>query len=497
MLSRPSLELARHLAVSTENLKISNPNPTLFDDAVRYSLPMLQNPTRQVSLENYVDDVSVQADVTSEDGFSQHEAAVTDASEVLMQGLITQMAYVRNTILPVISQVSSDILERVKDSEPRDLEVVQYEASDLVKSGLVREVVGKFKVKGELARIIRNGPEREENRLIAGMQTGVAEIDDALAQAIGKYGTGVVQKLYDAVFRGEYDRSPSAMNNEIYRLVQKTPNNRWTLAPFTQEHADLGIILYFLVDSLVTDPLDGTGYGLEEYQNVMGALRNQVGVVAHHAVRLYEEAIQANKMVIRRPSAGTFQFKEGDGQVVVYGEVYRRFLEQGGSPEALIGGSMAPQPFMFLTDYVKNKDHFYALWKNATEQREAFSRKTIMRRIGDSLIHCADERVRALPEDQFPVGVDRVAKVAEMRAAMKDLAQFFREWDVQDTPNVYELVKTKLCTHVFDFVDSRGIIDTINEELEDGEAHPAHAAWYSAMRYLAKWCVANYTVTAQ
>lgn len=106
--------------------------------------------------------------------------------------------------------------------------------------------------------------------------------------------------------------------------------------PFTQEHADLGIILYFLVDSLVTDPLEGTGLGLAEYENAMGALRNQVGLIAHMALRQYDDAINAGKLVIRRPRAGTFQFKDGDGQVVVFAEVYRKFLDQGGSPEALI-----------------------------------------------------------------------------------------------------------------------------------------------------------------
>lgn len=495
MLSRPSLELGRLLAVSTENLKISNPNPTLFDDAVRYSLPLVRQQGQQVSLENYVEEVAATADVVSDDGFSQHEAAVADASEVLLQGLVTQMGYVRNTVLPVISQVSSDVLERVKDSEPRDLEVVQYEPSALVKSALVREIVSKFKVKQELTKLVRNAPEREENRLIGGMHTGIPELDDALAASIGKYGTGVVTKLYDAVFRGEYDRSPSAMNNEIYRLIQKSPNGSFTLMPFTQEHADLGIILYFLVDSLVTDPLEGTGMGLAEYENVMGALRNQVGLVAHMALRQYDDAVNAGRMVIRRPPAGTMQFREGDGQVVVYAEVYRKFLAAGGSPEALIGGSTTAKPVMFLSEYVQNKDHFVALWKKMTDEREAFSRKTILTRIAEGFVQSADARLRALPEDQFPAGEDRVAKVAEMRAAMKDLGAFFKDWDVQDTPNVYDMVKDKLCQYVFNFVDARGIIDTINEELEDGEVHPAHAAWYAALRYLSKWCAANYHIT--
>jgi hypothetical protein len=495
MLSRPSLELARLLAVSTESLKISNPNPTLFDDAIRYSLPLVRKQGQQVSLENFVEEVAVTADVTSEDGFAQHEAAVADATEILLQGLITQMRYVRNTVLPVISQVSSDVLERVKDTEPRDLEVVQYEPSPLVKSGLVREIVSKFKVKQELTKLVRNAPEREENRLIGGMHTGIPELDDALAASIAKYGTGVVTKLYNAVFRGEYDRAPTPMNDEIYRLLQKTPNGSFTLMPFTQEHADLGIILYFLVDSLVTDPLEGTGLGLAEYENAMGALRNQVGLIAHMALRQYDDAINAGKLVIRRPRAGTFQFKDGDGQVVVFAEVYRKFLDQGGSPEALIGGATTEKPVMYLSEYLQNKDHFVALWKKLTDTREAFSRKTILTRIGEGLVQCADERIRALPEDQFPADVNRVEKVAEMRAALKDLGVFFRGWDVQDTPNVYELVKEKMCAHVFNFVDAKGIIDTINEELEDGEVHPAHAAWYAAMRYLAKWSAANFTIT--
>jgi hypothetical protein len=495
MLSRPSLELARLLAVNTESLKITNPNPTLFDDAVRYSLPMVRKQGQQVSLESYVEEVAVTADVTSDDGFSQHEAAVADASEVLLEGLVTQMSYVRNTVLPVISQISSDVLEKVKDSEPRDLEVVQYEPSPLVKSALVREIVSKFKVKQELNKLVRNAPEREENRLIGGMHTGIPELDDALAASIGKYGTGVVTKLYNAVFRGEYDRSPTSMNDEIYRLLQKTPSGTFTLMPFTQENADLGIILYFLVDSLVTDPLEGTGLGLAEYENAMGALRNQVGLIAHMALRQYDDAINAGKMVIRRPRAGTFQFRDGDGQVVVFAEVYRKFLDQGGSPEALIGGATTDKPVMFLSEYLQNKDHFASLWKKLTDEREAFSRKTILTRIGEGLIHCADARIRALPADQFPAGEDRVAKVAEMRSAMQDLPAFFKGWDVQDTPNVYDLVKDKVCAHVFNFVDARGIIDTINEELEDGEAHPAHAAWYAALRYMAKWSAANFTIT--
>lgn len=498
MLKKNSMRLAQHLAVAIENFDISNPHDTIFDDAIRYSLPMygqgFDTRTQGVSVESAVTGVEETAD-DGESGFSPHEAAVSDATELLMSGLIKQFSYVRNTVLPTIGHISDDVLARVKDTEPKEYDIVQYEASDLVKSSVVREIVSKYKQSAELRTIIKNGPERDAAHLINKMKTGVPELDEALASSIALYGEDVIVSLYNAFFRGEYVRDGSELQNQIYNILQRGTNGTYVITGVGVQYTDLPILLYFLVDSLVTDPLEGTGLGLQEYENALTALRNQTGLLANRTITNYENDIKTGTLIIRRPITGEgMNFRKGDGQIIVFGEVYRQLLAQDIGAEVVIGGATMTEAYRQASQYVKNKDVFLANWNTAVKNRESFSRRSILTRISDALIESSANRIRALPDDQFPAGVDRLALVAGLREKISDIPTFFREWDIQETPNVYALVEEKVCHHLFPFVDAKDIIDGINKEMEGGETEVKIAVFYAGVKYLAKWCAANFEI---
>lgn len=504
MLSKQSLQLGRHVAVALENYDISNPHETIYDDAIRYSLPLARRSQidggQGVSLEQAVLDIEETAGAVGDSGFSAHDAAVADATEIMMAGLVKQFSYVRHTVLPVVGKVASDCLERVKNSEPKEYEIVEFEASDLLKSGIMKEVLKKYTTNTTMSRVIRNGPERDAERLINGMKTGIAELDAALANAIGKYGHDVVLELYNGIFRNEYQRANgSEVSAEIYRLLQKNSNGTYSVGAVNQRYPDLALLLYFLVDSLVNEPLEATGLGLKEYESAMVQFRHAAGYMALQAMQRYEKDVASGYLVIKRPvSAGSVHFSGEGAEIVVYGEVYRRGLEQGMSAEVLIGGALQKDSFRLLTDYLQRKDTFQKTWELAVREREVFARRTMTTRLSQALIEATGARLSELPDDAFPGGYDRQQKAMSLRENAADIALFFKDWDTEDVPNVYDLVCDKLCRFIFDFVDAKFIISKLEEEMaSDENMSPENAAFVAAAKYLMHWAAANYTVVKQ
>lgn len=505
MLSKKSLALGRHLAVALENYDLSNPRETIFDDPIRYSMPQAtrthqQGTERRVALESAAIDIGDTAEAVNTSGFSAHDAAMDDATQILMQGLIKQFGYVRNTVLPVIGKVADDCLERVKTSEPKEYEIVEYEASDLLKSNIVREVLKKYTTNTSVTRVVRNGPERETQRLVDNMKTGIPELDAAIASALGKYGVDVVLELYNGVFRNEYNRaSKTEASAEIYRLLQKNANGTWSLNMVGPRHADLALVFYFLVDSLVNEPMEATGLGLRDYETSMVQLRHAAGFLALQAINRYETDLKRGQLIISRPiSSGGVHFSAEGATIVVYGEIYRRGVEQGLSTEVVIGGAIQKDNFRLLNDYLSRKDVFLRSWEMAVKEREVFARKTMTSRLLNALVEATAARLGELPDDAFPSDFSRQEKAVALRNHAQDVDRFFKDWDTEDLPNVYDLVCDKLCKFVFDFVDAKFIIEKLNDEMSaNEELPPQDAAFIAAAKYLMYWAASNFTVQKQ
>jgi hypothetical protein len=308
------------------NRRMSNLHPTIFDASIRYLVPHLASRSG-LSLEDAAAGISEAADVVDADGFSPQEAALQEAVEITMNGLVRQFRYVKTTVMPFIGQVAADVLERIKDSEPKEPVVEEWEPSSAVNEPVIRELASRFSDIRPLPleRMINSATQTDMDALMQQLRTGIPALDDAIAAVIAKLGKDSVGIVFDALFRGQWDERGNGLGAELYRVFQKQPGG-WGVRAFGRRHVDLAILTYLLIDVLADQPLAGTGLSLAEYENHMRALRQAVGKSLCVTFANYDSDVRLGRLIISSPAVGSesvLRFSGDSNTIVVMGQVYK------------------------------------------------------------------------------------------------------------------------------------------------------------------------------
>lgn len=487
MLSKKSLRVAKTL-VSNESVFVSVKPGSMIEEAALRSLPALR--LRSPSLESYADAVELSADA-SNGGVDFHESAITTAVETIGPALVRQMSYVRKTVVPFITAVTDGLLDKLKGTEPKEYIVAQYNPSALVFNPAVLDMMKKYQTKGAPFKRIKNGPAKEENEVIDALRTGIAELDDALAEVIARDSLAV-QTVYNVLFCNGSADPISPLGTVLNNLVRMNEDGLFELALTDVTQVDFAIVAFFVLSVYLEDPLPGTGLSLPEYQRSVNMMRNQLGFLINNSLTWLSNQLKAGNLIMNFKGKRDMVFTTDEAVITVLGPVYRQGLSQGLSPESLIGGVIDPAGTQrTLGQQLANKDQNYKRWQALEVKRADYSRNTFMTRVSGNFAAVTQQVLDTLPDDLFPVGYSKTEKVAAITAEVTKTNSFFSQWNYSDDPNLFALVKQKVCKYIFTFIDAEDIIDTIEDEMNDGNLPGPEAAYSAAVRYLAKWLVAN------
>lgn len=491
MLNKKSIALAQTL-VSNESVCVYPRQGSILAGAVSTSLPVLQSSSP--SLESYGADLYQNAQVEVS-GVEPHEGAVMTAVESVGAALVRQIAYVRKTVVPFISAVSAELLDSVKDSEPKEFTITQYDPSSLVYNPFVAELATKFRPKAPTFFRIQNGPEMNDVDLISKMATGIGELDDAIAETIAKYGSQTVVDLYDVLFRNKTVGGDSTVQRFLNGLVQSEGNGQASGRYTDASLVDLGIVAYFLISSFSEDPLPGTGLPLPEYTRTLNAMKLQFGWLFQSAMTWLTDASRRGTVVIRFTGGKDLVFTDQAAEIVVFGPVFRQLLSQGVTTESVIGGVIDPAGTQrTLQQFIANRDANSKRWSALELRRSQYSRNTLLTRLGSQFVPVVTQALLSVPDDQFPEGFSREAALSSLLADVKSGSAFYAGWNIDAVPDLFKLVKQKACKHLFNFIDAEPIIDIVETEMANNEISGTEAAYAAAVRYLADWLVMNFDI---
>jgi hypothetical protein len=352
----------------------------------------------------------------------------------------------------------------------------------------------QFKPNAPLFNRIKNAPEKTDVELIDGMKTGVSELDDAVADVVAKYGSETIVMLYNVLFRFGAVTPVCPVTTFAANLVQQKEGQRCHGVLSDASMADLGIAVYFLIDSFSDDPLPGTGLSLPEYEAAINAMKLQYGYLVKVGLEWIAACSRRGQVVIRFTGKSTVATNAEDAQIVVFGPVYRQGIAQGLTPESVIGGVLDPRGQQrLLSQFIQNNEINMKRWQQLELARQQYSRDTFIKRLSNCFVREMSESLNALNDDALPSGFSKQVKIASLVADMQT-GKFYQNWNIDNDPNLFELVKQKACRHIFNFIDAEDIIDIVETEMQDTDQSGTVAAYTAALRYLAKWLVANFDV---
>ena len=121
------------------------------------------------------------------------------------------------------------------------------------------------------------------------------------------------------------------------------------------DKVDYALAGYLLTIKLFESvPEDVTG-SLNSYQDTLVQTRNFMGAILADAVRKFNSFSVTKTLVT--------SFLPTEKGVIVYGNVYRKWLEEGGSPEVIFGLIISNQNIRLCSLIDENRENYLARWK--------------------------------------------------------------------------------------------------------------------------------------
>lgn len=310
MLNRLAIEAALPIAQRLDERKLRilpNENTPLMSLTLAVDNTFIEN-----SLGENADMIAVLQERSSSD---MHRVAKADVIKLASASISRLHQMVRGTILPHIKRVAGEVQDfvnarRVEAILPYSVEMKEIPA--VYSNPAIRQLVDRYPANpgGEFA-LRACAPQADIDAVKELCKTGMAGVDSELEAVL------------------------SLKNDEGYAAIQAVLHGQ--IGP-RQVHDDYLPGLLVAAQAIYEEPGAGVSMSLTEYKDYINHLLGFTAFLANAAWIRYDSQEKMGLLYSPEPRSSMTSIK-------VMGKVYRKMLEDGLSPEALIGNEMAGRRF--------------------------------------------------------------------------------------------------------------------------------------------------------
>lgn len=390
------------------------------------------------------------------------EQALADDIATFVQ---SHLNFAKNTVRPLIEEL---VLEVKADIEALPLNT-QYSAevviSDLPEPMTVssfEDVIMDYKnVDYFPINTYFSFPGLSAAEIIERMLTGNSNTDKAITTWVAKKGDSFFQHIWDCVFT-------NAPTDQRFESLIKDPD----------EGVDAAIAVYLLSSKLYDNPIEGTKQSLPTFNKQVAEIRNQSALRLVHA---YDE-------YVRFKTTGLLIKSAVNNKIVVVGDAYRKWLEEGGNNAVLFGSMLSSAPEKFVTDINNKKGDFLAAWERqnwmltvAEKNKRFVHYKDILKNrclklVADNYSKCYGHlRENGVTDSNMP----------EYSQFQKNLDEYLFTISEGCFQNLWKLAQDVICQCVFYYTDAGKILSGIEKACQDNpNIHVREAALISTIAYV-------------
>ncbi|MBE0438356.1 MAG: hypothetical protein IBX57_01120 [Gammaproteobacteria bacterium] len=297
-------------------------------------------------------------------GVVTHDLVMEELARVLTKTIQGNFHVAKNVVNPIVKEVAEDArlyLESSLNVKKTHVEVKPEFYEEIWNSPEVFDMVKRFAEQDfkEVPLTVQYPNETDRETLFKLAATGSTTLDGYLQQLCNGMTDEQIADLYVKTFGDNYNRVPS-----LAAVLNQFPRNG-------------ALIIHMWARKLYLNAPEGTGMSLSVYKDYMSTLLAVTGRTVLSTISRRESDIKLKRLLTSYPLN---KDAVGKSNVVikVNGDVYNKWLEDGGSPETIIGA--------FLTDgekgYTKlleEKDSYAKHWErtlrilNNTERFNKFN----------------------------------------------------------------------------------------------------------------------------
>jgi hypothetical protein len=290
------------------------------------------------------------------------------------------------------------------------------------------------------------------------LKTGVGELDEAIASHFAGR-EDYVKDLWERYFSNQ----PGKYRNAAYTADIVDPDD--------------ALVVFLGANNLLEadEVPENMPMSLASYRGYLGMLKDQTAAALAHKVRGARNSIAANQLVISAPRPS----RPGEtvsGTIVVHGPVYNKWLEEGGSPEALCGAVLAGAGTSYATTLEDAEAHAAAYGRHlgVLNAQAVFELRAItLQGLKEALLAIVNE----FPSDtlsgyNWPVMIgDRLAQLT-----------------ASDLEDLYKVAQNEICDLFYSQTDAKAFLEAFNAA---ANANPGmdgrEVALLVAIDYVTSW----------
>ena len=377
----------------------------------------------------------------------------------------SHLNFARNTVKPLIEELVNEVkadIEALPLNAQYSAEIVISDLPEPMTLSSMEESVMEYKHVDYLPlNTYLSLPGQTAPEVIEKLMTGNASNDKVISTWVAKKGDSFFQHIWDCVFT-------SAPTEQRFESLIKD----------SDEGVDAALAVYLLATKLFDNPLEGTKQSLATYNTQIAELRNQAGLRLVHA---YDE-------YVRFKTTGLLVKSAINNKIVVVGDTYRKWLEEGGNNAVLFGSMLSSSPQKFVTDINEKKGDFLSVWERqnwmltvAEKNKRFVHYKEILR-----------NRMLKLVADNYQKCYGHLRENGVTDSNMPEYLQFQKCLDdylltIKDNwfQNLWKLSQDVICKCVFYYTDADKIFCGIEKACSDNpEINIREAALISTIAYI-------------
>ena len=465
MLTESSIKAAYPLAekLAAQGISLRAINDTPLAQLVSASLALATttagvNPDLLEAVPSFAGSLVDSSKLTDPVGGNPHDEAMASTIKAVGDAVTGNLAIARSVVNPIIKQVADATqghLEQASGSALCPLNVVPYNYKPIWDSPILRELAGIHQnvpvMEMELKPLGLVAPDG----LVGSLMTGAARFDEELTAWLNAGVEARLESVWSRLF---------GKNSEQYLTA--------VLRPGYLNNDDV-LVAYLFARRVVSNPPEGVDMDLSAWTAYASAIMAQAGRAVMRVMEKRDLDVRLGNLVFDAPT--TYEAK---GDVMVVGDVYSRWLAEGGTPEVLFGSVMSDRKFGYR-DLLDRKDEYARTWNSEYRMLQQTAAANRYNDLIVGLRNAVTGAINSAPED---------ALVCDRAVLHEKLKSHIERVKPQHLEDVYGISRKLVCRVMFEHTDAEQILNAIDAAAAaNPELNLREAALLAVVDVVAVW----------
>lgn len=414
----------------------------------------------------------------NQQGVCEHDLVMDEVVDVVEKTVNYNLDLTQNKVNPMVKAVLESTQEYVANKQSIDPTAIS------VAPVLYHNVWASHYLSGMIERFTETAVKDIQLSLKVPMpavetefdliSTGLTRFDDELRDLVQALEPGTLTDLYRRLFvLADENYVPSILPYLNYLRV--SPNQP---------------LLVFLIASKLVDNIpEGVQTSPQLYKEYVTGIMAQAGRALCRQIERREAAAKNKTLIISWSNQQVSDLGVTPVVIEVNGDVYNKWLQEGGSPDVLFGAFCTDRQANYNL-LIERKDSYVQAW--GRQQRLLLSERRLQldNHMMVGLSKAVEQAILQLPEDELLV--DRKKYLSVLNDYIRNLPSGWQK------DNLYYSARKIVCSVIYPHTMAFDILVAIDSACE---AHPdlpvREAAFFGAMEVVADWLVQLIKVDAQ